>query len=147
MNYEHIAYIIIIIILMNSQKRFNKCMNNLSPFFCIKNILYIVININLILYLAWYDSDLVQYQKDLKENELEKVFTERASNVQQNDYSGMVISAVGEQLKHKQKNEPKPEWTEAVRQKKNEDYYNKLSKVRKEYKLFYINTNIVLYCI
>lgn len=73
---------------------------------------------------------MIQYQKDLKENELEKVFTERASTVQQGDYSGMVISAVGDHLKQKQTTEPKPEWTEAVRQKKNEDYYNKLSKVR-----------------
>lgn len=74
---------------------------------------------------------MVQYQRDLKENELEKVFTERASTIQQTDYSGMVISAVGDHLKQKQISEPKPEWTEAVRQKKNEDYYNKLSKVRK----------------
>lgn len=73
---------------------------------------------------------MVQYQKDLKENELEKVFTERASNTQQSDYSGIVISTVGEHLKQKQKNDVKPEWTETVRQKKNEDYYNKLSKVR-----------------
>lgn len=81
--------------------------------------------------LAWYDSDLVQYQKDLKENELEKVFTERATNVNQSDYSSTIISTVGEHLKQKQKSEPKPEWTETVRQKKNDDYYNKLSKVRK----------------
>lgn len=74
---------------------------------------------------------MVQYQRDLKENELEKVFTERATSEQKSDYSGMVISAVGEHLKQKQISEPKPEWTEAVRQKKNEDYYNKLSKVRK----------------
>lgn len=74
---------------------------------------------------------MVQYQRDLKENELEKVFTERATSEQKSDYSGMVISAVGEHLKQKQISEPKPEWTEAVRQKKNEDYYSKLSKVRK----------------
>jgi len=80
--------------------------------------------------LAWYDSDLVQYQKELKETELEKVFTERASNVQQTDFSGAVMSTIGDHLKHKQISDPKPEWTEAVRQKKNEDYYNKLSKVR-----------------
>lgn len=73
---------------------------------------------------------MVQYQKDLKENELEKVFTERATNEQKGDYSGMVLSAVGEHLKQKQTSEPKPEWTKVVQQKKNEDYYNKLSKVR-----------------
>lgn len=67
----------------------------------------------------------MQYQKDLKDNELEKVFTERASNVQQSDYS----NTIGE-YKQKQTSEPKPEWTETVRQKKSEDYYNKLSKVR-----------------
>lgn len=75
----------------------------------------------------------MQYQKDLKENELEKVFTERATNVSQTDYSNCVISAVGEHLKQKQISEPKPEWTESVRQKKNEGYYNKLSKVRKRF--------------
>lgn len=67
----------------------------------------------------------MQYQKDLKENELEKVFTERASNIQQSDYNSTII-----EHKQKQISEPKPEWTETVRQKKNEDYYNKLSKVR-----------------
>lgn len=77
---------------------------------------------------------MVQYQKDLKENELEKVFTERATNSQQTDYSGMVMSAVGEHLKQKQASEVKPEWTETVRQKKNEEYYNKLSKVRNRLK-------------
>lgn len=81
--------------------------------------------------LAWYDSDLVQYQRDLKENELEKVFTDRASNVQNVDYSNMIISTVGDQMKQKQLNDSKPEWTETVKQKKNEDYYNKLSKVSK----------------
>lgn len=83
--------------------------------------------------LAWYDSDLVQYQRDLQENELEKVFTERASTTQQPDYSGMVISAVGEHMKQKQVSKEQPEWTETVRQKKNEDYYSKLSKVRKSH--------------
>ncbi|XP_050422457.1 titin isoform X5 [Adelges cooleyi] len=77
----------------------------------------------------WYDSDLVQYQKDLQENELEKVFTERASTVQQSDYGSTVISAVGEHIKQKQLSEPKPEWTETVKQKKNEEYYNKLSRL------------------
>lgn len=73
----------------------------------------------------------MQYQRDLKENELEKVFTDRASNVQNVDYSNMIISTVGDQMKQKQLNEAKPEWTEAVKQKKNEDYYSKLSKVSK----------------
>jgi hypothetical protein len=89
-----------------------------------------LIHINLKSCLAWYDSDLVQYQRDLQENELEKVFTERATTTQQPDYSGMVISAVGEHMKQKQVTKEKPEWTETVRQKKNEDYYTKLSKVR-----------------
>lgn len=76
---------------------------------------------------------MAQYQKDLQGNELEKVFTDRASS-QQTDYSGMVASVVGDHLKQKQTNEPQPEWAETVRQKKNEDYYSKLSKVRKTYK-------------
>lgn len=73
---------------------------------------------------------MVQYQKDLQENELEKVFTDRASNVQTVDYSNMIISTVGDKMKQLQTNE-KPEWTETVKQKKNEDYYSKLSKVSK----------------
>ncbi len=44
----------------------------------------------------------MQYQRDLKENELEKVFTDRASNVQNVDYSNMIISTVGDQMKQKQ---------------------------------------------
>lgn len=72
----------------------------------------------------------MQYQKDLRETELEKVFTERATQ-QPTDYSGLVIEAVGEHLRQKQTDSAKPEWAEAVRQKKNEDYYSKLSKVRK----------------
>lgn len=111
-------------------------LNDLSILYCLHlqrcNISYRYSNPNVCL--AWYDNDLVQYQKDLKETELEKVFTERASNVQQTDYSGMVMSTVGDHLKQKQIGEPKPEWTEAVRQKKNEDYYNKLSKVGKTFK-------------
>lgn len=74
---------------------------------------------------------MVQYQRDLRDTELEKVFTERATQQQQPDYSGLVIEAVGEHLRQKQTGSPKPEWAEAVRQKKNEDYYSKLSKVSK----------------
>lgn len=81
----------------------------------------------------------MQYQRDLKENELEKVFTDRASNVQNVDYSNMIISTVGDQMKQKQLGEQKPEWTETVKQKKNEDYYNKLSKVSKFHTYTLIN--------
>lgn len=76
-------------------------------------------------YLAWYDSDLVPYQKDRQETELEKVFEERNTIAQQ---GGEVIGA--EHLKQKVMKEPQPEWTQSVRQKKTEDYYSKLREVR-----------------
>lgn len=77
-------------------------------------------------FLAWYDSELVPYQKERQETELEKVFEERNTIAQQ---GGEVIGL--EVLKPKVVKEPEPEWTQSVRQKKNEDYYSKLREVRK----------------
>lgn len=76
--------------------------------------------------LAWYDENLNQYQKERQECELEKVFEERNAIVQQ----GGEPTLVGvEPLKQKVIKEPEPEWTQSVRQKKNQDYYSKLREV------------------
>lgn len=56
---------------------------------------------------------------------MEKVFEERNAIVQQ---GGEVIGV--EHLKQKVIKEPEPEWTQSVRQKKNQEYYMKLKEVR-----------------
>lgn len=63
---------------------------------------------------------------DRQETELEKVFEERNTIAQQ----GGEVSGV-ELLKSKVVKEPEPEWTQSVKQKKNEDYYSKLREVRR----------------
>lgn len=56
---------------------------------------------------------------------MEKVFEERNTMGLQ---GGEVLGV--EHLKQKVIKEPEPEWTQSVRQKKNEDYYSKLREVR-----------------
>lgn len=70
---------------------------------------------------AWYDSDLVSYQKEREETELEKTFEDRRQYLA--EQGGIKVS---EHLKQKQDVKHVPEWQETVKQKKGEEYYNKL---------------------
>ncbi|XP_068082222.1 titin [Anabrus simplex] len=72
----------------------------------------------------WYDYDLTQYQRDRYETELERVFEERNTSVQQ--------VGIGEHLKQKVVKEPEAEWQQAVKKKKGEDYYTKLKELEEE---------------
>lgn len=72
--------------------------------------------------LAWYDADLVQYQKERNETELEKTFEDRRQYLA--EQGGIQVS--DHAFKQKQDVKHMPEWQQAVKQKKGEEYYNKL---------------------
>ena len=74
---------------------------------------------------AWYDSELVPYQKERQETELEKTFEDRRQQLaeQGNVNVGQHFS------KTKQEFKEVPEWTKTVQQKKNENYYNQLQEL------------------
>lgn len=76
------------------------------------------------MFAAWYDSELVQYQQERQETELEKVFEERS----QMEHRGAEISSDLAKMKSLVKEE-RPEWAQDVRLKKGDDYYNKLREV------------------
>lgn len=74
---------------------------------------------------AWYDSELVSYQKERQETELEKTFEDRRQQLaeQGNVNVGQHFS------KTKQEFKEVPAWTKAVQQKKNENYYSQLQEL------------------
>lgn len=72
-------------------------------------------------YVAWYDIELSQYQKERHDTELERVFDERHQQLQE---SGINLAAIHQQPKVIK--EPATDWQKNVRGKKTEDYYNKL---------------------
>ncbi|KAJ8687530.1 hypothetical protein QAD02_023324, partial [Eretmocerus hayati] len=74
----------------------------------------------------WYDYDLVQYQSERQDTELERVFDERHQNIGQ----GPIIGT--EHLGQKVIKEPDTEWQKSVKSKKNEDYYHKLMNLEEE---------------
>uniref|UniRef100_A0A1B0EX34 Immunoglobulin I-set domain-containing protein n=1 Tax=Phlebotomus papatasi TaxID=29031 RepID=A0A1B0EX34_PHLPP len=76
----------------------------------------------------WYDYDLVQYQKERTETELEKTFEERKALL---DQQGGI--ELGQYInKPKVFKEADTEWQQAVKSKKGEDYYNKLQELENE---------------
>lgn len=72
--------------------------------------------------IAWYDSELVTYQKDRQETELEKTFEDRRQQLV--EQGGIKISE--HFVKQKQQSKEVPEWQKTVKDKKTEDYYSKL---------------------
>lgn len=75
--------------------------------------------------IAWYDSDLVTYQKDRHETELEKTFEDRRQQLQ--EQGGIKINE--HFAKQKQGTKEVPEWQKTVKEKKTEDYYSKLQEL------------------
>lgn len=73
-------------------------------------------------FVAWYDYDLTQYQKERQETELEKYFEDRSTSQTHTDMAELI---------HKQKvvKEPETEWQQSVKKKKGEEYYSKLKEV------------------
>lgn len=78
--------------------------------------------------LAWYDNELVQYQKERTETELEKTFEDRKTYLA--TQGGSNVS--GEHLKQKMMKEPETDWQKSVKSKKSEDYYTKLQELENE---------------
>lgn len=78
--------------------------------------------------LAWYDYDLVAYQKERTVTDLEKTFDERNQHIQ--EHGGIDLNAV--HLKPKDVRKDQPDWQKTVKGKKNQDYYNKLQELDTE---------------
>lgn len=77
--------------------------------------------------LAWYDIELSQYQKERQETELERVFDERNTTLKE---TGPYVTGV--HIQPKEFKEPETEWQKSIKQKKNEDYYNKIQELENE---------------
>lgn len=75
--------------------------------------------------IAWYDSDLVVYQKDRKETELEKTFEDRRQQL--SEQGGIKINE--HFIKQKQEAKEAPEWQTTVKQKKTNEYYKNLQEL------------------
>lgn len=72
---------------------------------------------------AWYDYDLVSYQKNRLDTDLE---------VLQEETKKKKKGLKAQHLKPKEKKESETEWQKTVKKKKSEEYYNKLAKVENE---------------
>lgn len=77
---------------------------------------------------AWYDYDLVAYQKERTVTDLEKTFDER--NQQLQAQGGIDLNAV--HLQKKQIKSEQPDWQKTVKGKKNQEYYSKLQELEQE---------------
>lgn len=75
---------------------------------------------------AWYDYDLIAYQKE--RTDLEKTLDERTQQLQER--GGIDINA--EHLKPKHIKGEQPEWQKTVKTKKSQGYYEKLSELESE---------------
>lgn len=75
--------------------------------------------------LAWYDSDLVGYQKERHETELEKTFEDRRQYLAEQGR----VNVAQHFAKTKQEVKEVPEWQKTVQQKKTNEYYNKLQEI------------------
>lgn len=79
--------------------------------------------------LAWYDHELVQYQKERAETELEKTFEDRRQYLSE---QGGINVKYGEHLKPKIEKKEDTEWQQVVKGKKGEEFYNKLQTIDQE---------------
>lgn len=83
---------------------------------------------NVISSLAWYDYDLVAYQKERGVTDLEQTFEERNKHLQ--EHGGIDLNAV--HLKPKDIKSAQPDWQKTVKGKKNQEYYEKLQELETE---------------
>lgn len=83
---------------------------------------------NYVFPLAWYDYDLVAYQKERTVTDLEKTFDERSQHIQ--EHGGIDINA--EHLKPKLVKGEQPDWQKTVKNKKSQEYYDKLQELETE---------------
>jgi titin len=75
--------------------------------------------------IAWYDYDLVAYQKERNLTDLEKTFEERNQMLQ--EQGGIDLNAL--HLKPKDFKGTQTEWQKFVKSKKGQSYYNKLQEL------------------
>lgn len=83
---------------------------------------------NYVYSLAWYDYDLVAYQKERTVTDLEKTFDERSQHIQ--EHGGIDLNA--EHLKKKLVKGEQPDWQKSVKGKKSSEYYSKLTNLENE---------------
>lgn len=77
--------------------------------------------------IAWYDYDLVPYQKERYETELEKTFEEREKYLKE---KGIEIPT--DHLKPKNFKGTETEWQQLVKERKSSDYYTKIAEIESE---------------
>ncbi|XP_018334860.1 titin [Agrilus planipennis] len=75
----------------------------------------------------WYDSELSQYQKERQETELERIFEERHTALQEGEFNPSTIHVQPKIYK-----DAEAEWQQQVKQKKGEDYYSKIQELENE---------------
>ncbi|KAI5701651.1 hypothetical protein M8J75_011738 [Diaphorina citri] len=82
----------------------------------------------------WYDSELSEYQKERanESTELEKVFDERHAAQATKTPDALMAGTIADMIKRDKIQKKEPEWTQAVKTRKTEDYYNKLSKLEED---------------
>lgn len=102
------------------------CMNNGFGYSCVLYSLFTLSILYYVLQTAWYDADLVQYQRERNETELEKTFHERKDYLAQQDAIEFAP------LNKPKAKEAVPEWLKQVKNKKNDDYYGKLQNLENE---------------
>jgi titin len=83
---------------------------------------------NYVYSLAWYDYDLVAYQKERTVTDLEKTFDERNQHIQ--EHGGIDLNA--EHLKKKLIKGEQPDWQKSVKGKKSQEYYSKLQNLESD---------------
>lgn len=83
---------------------------------------------NVVSSLAWYDYDLVAYQKERGVTDLEQIFEDRNQHLQ--EHGGIDLNAV--HLKPKKIKDAQPDWQQTVKGKKNQEYYDKLQELETE---------------
>lgn len=75
---------------------------------------------------AWYDNELVSYQKERKETELEKTFEDRRQYLAEQG----TVNIIGQHFtKTKQDVKEVTDWQKNVQQKKSENFYSKLQEL------------------
>lgn len=94
---------------------------------CICSITLYRTTTNINSYLAWYDIELSQYQRERQETELERVFDERNTTLKE---TGPYVTGI--HIQPKEFKEPETEWQKSIKGKKNEDYYNKIQELENE---------------
>ncbi|CAH1976506.1 unnamed protein product [Acanthoscelides obtectus] len=75
----------------------------------------------------WYDIELAEYQKERQDTELEKIFDERNTAMRE---SGVHVTGI--HVQPKEFKEEETEWQKMAKNKKGEEYYNKIHSLENE---------------